>query len=209
MQRVAEIRAALPGDVEVRLTEQRGHATDIAREATAGGGIDALYMFSGDGGFNEVLNGVDGTIPVGFLPGGNTSVLSRALGLPRDPLRAANHSTRRVSPTCLCQVSTYRSYVRWSIGPAHIRLIPWRPAVIGLSGYQNGIAAWSGFVESGTVGKSWYTLPALEISPVANALQMIPSVSSKRGVDCVQLLPNHACSIGATPRPTPKSRRPP
>lgn len=101
MQRVAEIRAALPGDVEVRLTEQRGHATDIAREATAGGGIDALYMFSGDGGFNEVLNGVDGTIPVGFLPGGNTSVLSRALGLPRDPLRAAHQlavgKTRRIS----------------------------------------------------------------------------------------------------------------
>ena len=101
MERVAEVRAALPGDVEVRLTEQRGHATDIAREATSSGGINALYIFSGDGGFNEVLNGVDGTIPVGFLPGGNTSVLSRALGLPRDPLRAAQQlaagKTRRIS----------------------------------------------------------------------------------------------------------------
>ena len=101
MERVAEIRSALPGDVEVRLTERRGHATDIAREATSEGGIDALYMFSGDGGFNEVLNGIDGTIPVGFLPGGNTSVLSRALGLPRDPLRAAHQlaagKTRRIS----------------------------------------------------------------------------------------------------------------
>ena len=98
--RVAEIRDALPGDVEVRLTERRGHATELAREAVAGD-VDALYVFSGDGGFNEVLNGVDGTIPVGFLPGGNTSVLSRALGLPRDPLRAAHQlaagRTRRIS----------------------------------------------------------------------------------------------------------------
>src|SRR5439155_25561915 len=34
-------------------------------------------------------NGADGSIPVGFLPGGGTSVLSRALGLPRDPVAAA------------------------------------------------------------------------------------------------------------------------
>ena len=89
MERVAEIRAALPGDIEVRLTERRGHATDIARSAVAGE-VDALYVFSGDGGFNEVLNGVDGTIPIGFLPGGNTSVLSRA--------RVAARSTARSSP---------------------------------------------------------------------------------------------------------------
>lgn len=100
MDRVTEVRDALPGNVEVRLTERRGHATELAREAVAGE-VDALYVFSGDGGFNEVLNGVDGTIPVGFLPGGNTSVLSRALGLPRDPLRAARQlaggRTRRIS----------------------------------------------------------------------------------------------------------------
>ena len=100
MERVAEIREILPGEVEVRLTERRGHATDLAREAVAGD-VDALYVFSGDGGFNEVLNGVSGAIPVGFLPGGNTNVLSRALGLPRDPLRAARQlaagRTRRIS----------------------------------------------------------------------------------------------------------------
>ncbi len=99
-RRVAEIRDALPGEVDVRLTEWPGHATDLAREATTDG-ADAVYVFSGDGGFNEVLNGVDGTIPVGFLPGGNTSVLSRALGLPRDPVRAAERlagrRTRRIS----------------------------------------------------------------------------------------------------------------
>jgi hypothetical protein len=38
---------------------------------------------------------------------------------------------------------------------------------------------------------------------------MIPSESSKRSRDSVHLLPNQACSMGATPRPTPKSSRPP
>jgi len=68
-------------------TERRRHATELAREAC--GRFDALFVFSGDGGFNEVLNGVDGATPVGFIPGGGTSVLPRALGLPRDPAAAA------------------------------------------------------------------------------------------------------------------------
>ena len=35
------------------------------------------------------MNGADGAVPFGFLPGGGTSVLPRALGLPRDPVAAA------------------------------------------------------------------------------------------------------------------------
>jgi diacylglycerol kinase family enzyme len=35
------------------------------------------------------MNGLDGRVPVGFLPGGGTSVLPRALGLPRNPVAAA------------------------------------------------------------------------------------------------------------------------
>ena len=44
---------------------------------------------SGDGGFNEVVNGLSAPVPVGFLPGGATSVLPRALGLPRDAVECA------------------------------------------------------------------------------------------------------------------------
>lgn len=80
------VAAALGGATVVR-TEGPGHATELAREAQAW--ADAIYVFSGDGGFNEVLNGLDGSVPVGFVPGGGTSVLPRALGLPRDPLAAA------------------------------------------------------------------------------------------------------------------------
>jgi diacylglycerol kinase family enzyme len=89
--RVNEVRleriVAELGDVDVRTTERPGHATELAREADGDAG--AIYVFSGDGGFNEVLNGVDGSTPLGFLPGGGASVLPRALGLPRDPVEAA------------------------------------------------------------------------------------------------------------------------
>ena len=61
----------------------------------------ALYVFSGDGGYNEALNGLDADVPVGFIPGGGANVLPRALGLPRDPIAAARRvragRTRRIS----------------------------------------------------------------------------------------------------------------
>src|SRR5262249_195269 len=84
--RLAAVQAVLPDDTETRLTTARGEATDIARSAM---GTEAIYVFGGDGTFNEVLNGVELDIPLGFLPGGGTSVLARALGLPRDPVKAA------------------------------------------------------------------------------------------------------------------------
>ncbi|HZG34988.1 MAG TPA: diacylglycerol kinase family protein [Gaiellaceae bacterium] len=80
----AEVARALGADRVLR-TERAGHAVELAAEVEEG----SLVVFSGDGGFNEVLNGVRPGVRVGFVPGGGTSVLPRALGLPRDPLAAA------------------------------------------------------------------------------------------------------------------------
>lgn len=77
---------------DLRMTEGRGHAQELAREAD--GRAAAIYVLGGDGTFNEVLNGVEGATPLGFVPGGGTSVLPRALGLPRDPARAAERIAR-------------------------------------------------------------------------------------------------------------------
>jgi diacylglycerol kinase family enzyme len=74
------------GDVDVRRTERRDHATELVRDAVD---AEAIYVFSGDGGFNEVLNGLERDVPIGFVPGGAANVLPRALGLPRDPVRTA------------------------------------------------------------------------------------------------------------------------
>jgi diacylglycerol kinase family enzyme len=73
-------------------TERHGHGVELARAAEAE--FDALVVFSGDGVFNEVLNGIEGRVPLGFVPGGGTSVLPRALGLGRDPVEAARRVTR-------------------------------------------------------------------------------------------------------------------
>ena len=86
-QRLAAVRAALPGATVVRVTTRKGQATEIAREVAST--VAAVYVYGGDGTFNEVLNGIDGRTPVGLIPGGGTSVLPRALGLPRDPVDAA------------------------------------------------------------------------------------------------------------------------
>jgi diacylglycerol kinase family enzyme len=88
-ERTAAVERALARVAEVRTvpTERPRHATELAQQADD---VDALVVFSGDGGFNEVLNGVDRSdLPLGFVPGGGTSVLPRALGLPRDATRAA------------------------------------------------------------------------------------------------------------------------
>jgi diacylglycerol kinase family enzyme len=84
--RLAAVRALLPANIDTRLTTTPGEATAIAQEATD---VDAIYVLGGDGTYNEVLNGVRADVPLGFLPGGGTSVLPRALGLPRDPVKAA------------------------------------------------------------------------------------------------------------------------
>ncbi len=95
--RVEKVRSAL-GEVELEQTLHPGHATELARAAED---AEAVYVFSGDGGFNEVLNGIAPDTPVGFIPGGGANVLPRALGLPKDPVEAAERlvagETRRIS----------------------------------------------------------------------------------------------------------------
>jgi diacylglycerol kinase family enzyme len=90
-------------EVTTMRTERPGHAVELA--SVLRGDLDAVVVFSGDGGFNEVLNGLRDPVPIGFIPGGGASVLPRALGLSRDPVEAAQElaaaleagRTRRIS----------------------------------------------------------------------------------------------------------------
>jgi diacylglycerol kinase family enzyme len=85
--RLSAVRSVLPADTELRLTSGAGEATQLAQEAK--GQVEALYVFGGDGTYNEVLNGIDAETPLGLIPGGGASVLPRALGLPGDAVAAA------------------------------------------------------------------------------------------------------------------------
>ena len=84
--RLAAVRSVLPRSTELLVTTRQGQATEMARELDPD---TSAYVFGGDGTFNEVLNGLGPETPVGFIPGGGTSVLPRALGLPRDAVSAA------------------------------------------------------------------------------------------------------------------------
>jgi diacylglycerol kinase family enzyme len=82
---------------------------------------DVIVAFSGDGGYNEVLNGLERDIPIGFVPGGGTSVLPRALGLPRDPVAAATQigqalAEKRMRRISLGSVNGYRFAFEAGIG---------------------------------------------------------------------------------------------
>ena len=102
---ITEVERVLRERVDLRteFTRAPGHATELA--AGAAHDSDAVLVLSGDGTYNEALNAADGSVPFGFLPGGGTSVLPRALGLPRDPVGAAREiadavavgRTRRIS----------------------------------------------------------------------------------------------------------------
>jgi diacylglycerol kinase family enzyme len=91
-------------NVQTVLTRRRGHATELAADAVRV--ADAIFVYSGDGGFNEVVNGIGPDAPpLGCIPGGGTSVFPRGLGLPRNPLAATEilagaferGETRRIS----------------------------------------------------------------------------------------------------------------
>jgi diacylglycerol kinase family enzyme len=87
--RLRAVEGALRQAVELRtvLTDRSGHATELAREACEH--ADVLFVFAGDGTFNEAINGLDGVHPIGFVPGGGSSVLPRALGIAPKPVAAA------------------------------------------------------------------------------------------------------------------------
>ena len=71
--RVVEETLARAGTVETKLTERRGHATEVAAGASS---ADALVVFGGDGVVNEALNGLPAGKPLGIVSGGYTNVVS-------------------------------------------------------------------------------------------------------------------------------------
>jgi diacylglycerol kinase family enzyme len=84
---------ALQGRFEVDAvdTEDRGHATEICREAALEG-YDVVVAFGGDGTVNEAANGLLGSsTPLCCLPGGSANVFGKMLGIPGDLVDATEH----------------------------------------------------------------------------------------------------------------------
>jgi diacylglycerol kinase family enzyme len=87
-----EVTAALKADLELEVaqTQRRGHATELAG-AAADQDFDAVLVLGGDGTVNEAAHGLVGSsVALGLIPGGSTNVMARSLGIPRDPIAAAD-----------------------------------------------------------------------------------------------------------------------
>jgi diacylglycerol kinase (ATP) len=77
-----------PTGMECVRTERPGHATEIAREAAAGG-YERVVAVGGDGTVSEVTAGLVGSeTALGIVPCGTGNDFSRALGVPSRPSAA-------------------------------------------------------------------------------------------------------------------------
>ena len=74
--------------VTVAITERRGHATELARDAD---GFDEIICAGGDGTLNEVISGLlisSRALPLGYIPAGSTNDFAKSLKLSTDPQKA-------------------------------------------------------------------------------------------------------------------------
>jgi diacylglycerol kinase family enzyme len=88
---------ALASEVKLDVVEttHRGHATELAEQASRDG-LDVVVALGGDGTVNEVVNGLlhagpqPGLPALGVVPAGSTNVFARALGMPNNAVEATS-----------------------------------------------------------------------------------------------------------------------
>ena len=88
IDRILSLLRKKSDNVEVALTEYRGHAEIIAKESAA----DVIIAAGGDGMINETARGVVGTNKYFYaLPLGTINVFCKEYGISANPLIAAKH----------------------------------------------------------------------------------------------------------------------
>jgi diacylglycerol kinase family enzyme len=128
-------------DVTTVETNRRGHATRFAQDA-ASRGVDVVAVLGGDGTLNEAANGIAGSdTALAVLPGGSTNVFARIVGLPNDPVAAANVVADGVKRDSIRRVglgSVNRRYFCFHTG------IGFDAAVVGRVERQASLKRWAG-----------------------------------------------------------------
>lgn len=82
-------------ELETAYTESRGHATELAKNAT---GYDRVVCMGGDGTFNETLNGILANpqkTEIGYIPAGSTNDFANGLGLPKSIAKNAKFASNQ------------------------------------------------------------------------------------------------------------------
>ena len=88
---ILEVYSAADHDVNVRISQYRGHAHELAYRAKADK-YDRVVCIGGDGTLNEVITGViesGENIPIGYIPMGSTNDFANSIKLPKEPTAAA------------------------------------------------------------------------------------------------------------------------
>ncbi len=81
-------------EVEIKSTEHKGHAKELASSAVKNG-IDVVIGVGGDGTINEIANGLVNTnVVLGIVPVGSGNGLARHLTLPLNPKEALKRINR-------------------------------------------------------------------------------------------------------------------
>lgn len=112
-QRTVQQTLAASHKLEVAATGHRGHATILAKEAVAEG-MDSVVVLGGDGTINEAINGLaDTDVKLGLLPGGNTNVLARTIGMSRRLDTALDQLVRALAMDRTRSIGLGRLNDRW------------------------------------------------------------------------------------------------
>jgi diacylglycerol kinase family enzyme len=128
-------------DVTTVVTNRRGHAMRFAQDA-ASRGVEVVAALGGDGTLNEAANGIAGSeTALAVLPGGSTNVFARIIGLPNDPVPAANvvaDGIKRESVRRVGLGSVNRRYFCFHTG------VGFDAAVVGRVERQASLKRWAG-----------------------------------------------------------------
>jgi diacylglycerol kinase (ATP) len=110
---VASQLRTLGVDVDLKLTNAPGEATELAARAASNGSVDVIVA-GGDGTINEAIQGLAGThARLAIIPRGTANVLARELNLPLDDEQAtavvARGNARRIHLGLATEESTRTS----------------------------------------------------------------------------------------------------
>ena len=76
----------------VQVTQHRGHAAELAREAWRNS--DLCICCGGDGTLNEIITGMmraERKIPIGYIPAGTTNDFAQSMNIPLSVKRATDN----------------------------------------------------------------------------------------------------------------------
>jgi diacylglycerol kinase (ATP) len=123
----------------IQFTKARGHATELAREATTSNNFKTIFAMGGDGTVNEVAQGIVNSNQVmGIIPKGSGNGLARHLGIPINFKQALEY----IGSQTVISVDTFRVNDQLSVNVSgigfdgHIAVLFGKNGKRGLIGYS-------------------------------------------------------------------------